>query len=191
MRCQRALFIKSAIALSEQNDPQLQRQLEIKSSLGPAGERSQKIPQERGFFSSSIRLLRLSKCCKKNQHLCFRLASRAELLLTSPSHPPETFPSKEPQQTPNCFCCFQSHQNILPSLQMSTIPACATATGEGGRLGEVFFFRPLITQSGTWRTLFSRLHFSISGPRQPVGSHRESLEPGLHHSLDSPSAAWQ
>lgn len=116
----------------------------------------------------------LNRSCykkKKKKHLCFRLASHAELMLTSSSHAPETFPSKEPQQTPNCFCCFQSHQNILPSLEMSTIPACATATGEGG-LERVFFLAlsldllTLITWRTEWNleaTLFSRLHFSITG----------------------------
>lgn len=145
--------------------------------------------------------MRNRRCCKKKtkkqqkKHLCFRLASHAEFMLTSSSHTPETFPSKEPQQTLNCFCCFQSHQNILPSLEMSTIPACATATGEGGSESFFFFFflhlLALITWRAEWNleaTLFSRLHFSITGPTQPAGSRRESSEtqrvsePGLRDS---------
>lgn len=121
---------------------------------------------------------------KKPKHLCFRLAGPAEPQLTSPSHAPETFPSKEPQQTPNCFCCFQSHQNILPSLQMSTIPACATATGEKeeGRGGlERFFFQTPHFNYAEWNleaTLFSRLHFSISAADATCRFPPGELEPG-------------
>lgn len=54
MCCQRTLFIKSAIALIEQNDPQLQTQLEIKSSVSPAGK-DHRICCKKEFFSSPVR----------------------------------------------------------------------------------------------------------------------------------------
>lgn len=51
MHCQTTLFIKSAIALIEQNDPQLQTQLEIKPSVSHA-EKDHRISCKKEFFSS-------------------------------------------------------------------------------------------------------------------------------------------
>lgn len=51
MHYQRTLFIKSAIALIQQNDPQLQTQLEIKSSVSHA-EKDHRISCKKEFFSS-------------------------------------------------------------------------------------------------------------------------------------------
>lgn len=49
VHCQRILFMKSAVALIEQNDPQLQTQLDVRFSVSHP-EKDHRTPQKRNSF---------------------------------------------------------------------------------------------------------------------------------------------